>query len=89
MNINVANVPLDYQTCIWWLDYHQMWVTTDNTRSIYSWDLVAERRGLIIEANYYHGAVCDICELVHLKVSIFFCVRRLFVFIIIIFSLSK
>ena len=69
MLIDLQEIPLIYQTNIWWLEFHRMWLTTDRSNNLYRWNIEIEKIDFTIRPEYYSGAVTDLCELVHLKVT--------------------
>jgi hypothetical protein len=73
--ISISHIVSEHQNQIYFIDYLNMWVTSDNTNSIYGWDINKEKETFKIRKQLKNHVI-DIVELAYIKKVAVGCVDR-------------
>ncbi|KAL4464437.1 hypothetical protein ABPG72_021771 [Tetrahymena utriculariae] len=62
-NFSVHGYTQDYQNNIWYLEKHDMWITTDSKNMLYCWNIGEERTNFQLSTSLIQGAIFQVLEL--------------------------
>jgi len=69
-SFSVGNHAADYQTNIWYIEFLDLWITTDKTQCINGWDLLNESKAFCLTSPKLKSSIVDIIEIDVLKLVV-------------------
>ena len=57
----------DDQKRIWYIEFIDCWITTDNTNRLIFWDLGSEKPYKLLDSKYFEKGIINLVEIGYLK----------------------
>ena len=63
--MNLAGKVTTFQQNVWYIEYLNLWCTTDSSKSFSAWDIQTENR--VYKINKLNSNIVSLAELPHIK----------------------